>query len=102
MPHFVVTVTFRIRHEWAQSFLPLMTANAAASLANEPGCLRFDVALSEGGDATEVFLYEVYTSRAAFDVHLASDHFRSFDQAVKTMVVSKSVRTFHLAFGGQA
>ena len=46
--------------------LPLVCANAAASLKGEPECLRFDVLTPlAGGD--EVLLYEVYRDRAAFE-----------------------------------
>ena len=40
---------------------------------------------------THVFLYEIYRDRAAFDLHLASDHFRQFDQRSRDLVVSKTV-----------
>ena len=40
---------------------------------------------------THVFLYEVYRDRAAFDLHLASDHFRQFDQRSRDLVIRKTV-----------
>ncbi|MEM7522936.1 MAG: antibiotic biosynthesis monooxygenase [Pseudomonadota bacterium] len=39
-----------------------------------------------------MFLYEVYDDAAAFDAHLASDHFKDFDAAVAPMVAAKTVR----------
>jgi quinol monooxygenase YgiN len=40
-----------------------------------------------------VFLYERYGDRAAFEAHLASEHFLAFDAAVRGMIAAKSVRT---------
>jgi quinol monooxygenase YgiN len=100
MARFGLTVTFRLHPGQLEAFLPLMRANAAASLREEPGCLRFDVLLPEGGDGEEVFLYEVYTDAAAFEAHLASPHFLAFDQAVRRMVLGKAVRRYALEEAG--
>lgn len=90
---FAVVVTFEIRPDKLGEFLPAMLKNAQTSLAEEPGCHRFDVC-TDPARPSEVFLYELYTDRAAFDVHLASDHFRSFDAQVAGMIAAKDVRTY--------
>ncbi|MEO1536445.1 MAG: putative quinol monooxygenase [Pseudomonadota bacterium] len=92
---YVVTVTFRLAVEHAQAFLAAVRENAQLSLAREPGCHRFDVAVGEDGPET-VFLYELYDDRAAFDAHLASAHFKSFDAMVAPWVASKDVATYVL------
>lgn len=92
MPYAVV-VSFIIKPEAIADFMPLMLANARTSLAQEEGCLQFDVA-TNADRAEEVFLYEIYTSRAAFDLHLNTAHFKSFDAAIIDMVTSKEVQTF--------
>lgn len=90
---YAVVVTFQINpRDWA-AFMPLMTANATASLQNEDGCHRFDVC-TDPTRAHEVFLYELYTDRAAFDVHLESAHFKTFDTRVAPMIAAKSVATY--------
>lgn len=89
---FAVTVLFAIKPECIDDFMPLMHANARRSLQEEPECHQFDVC--RGSDPCQVFLYEIYTDRAAFDLHLASDHFQAFDKAVSAMVASKSVQLF--------
>ena len=86
---FCVSVTLQIDRARMAEFLPLMTANAHASVTGEPGCQRFDV-WSEGAT---VYLYEVYDDRAAFDAHLATAHFKAFDAAVQGMVTSKQILT---------
>lgn len=90
---FAVVVLFRIREGEMASFLPAMRENARVSLAEEEGCHRFDVC-TDAGRPDEVFLYELYTDRAAFDAHLASPHFRAFDSQVARMVADKEVRTY--------
>lgn len=90
---FAVVVTFQINpSDWAV-FMPAMRANAATSLAKEAGCHRFDVC-TDLARQHEVFLYELYTDAAAFASHLASDHFKSFDNQVGPMIVSKTVTTY--------
>lgn len=90
---FVVVVTFQIKPGQIDAFLPLMLANAKASLDQEQDCSQFDVCIDEE-QAETVFLYEVYSNRAAFDLHLASPHFIEFDRAVAPMIETKQVQTF--------
>lgn len=92
---YVVAVTFHVDAAHADAFLIAVTENARQSLECEPECHRFDVAVGENGPAT-VFLYELYTDRAAFDAHLASAHFKSFETLVSPWVTSKEVGTFTL------
>ena len=96
MAEFGLTVTIRLHPGQGAAFLPLIQANAAASLAEEPGCLRFDVLTPEAGDGTEVFLYEVYADAAAFDTHLATPHYRRLDTATRHMIATKDVRRYRL------
>ena len=89
---YVVTVEFVARPAFADAFLREMVANAAASREREPGGRQFDVCASaEDGD---VFLYEVYDDRAAFDAHLASPHFKAFNAATVDWIERKTVRTY--------
>jgi len=89
---FFVYVDLTIHHEDLEAFLPLMRANAKASLETEEGCHQFDVI--EVTDAKGQFmLYELYDDRAAFDSHLKSNHFQEFDAKVARMIAHKAVRT---------
>lgn len=90
---YAVVVTFQIAEGHMLDFLPLMASNASSSLALEPECHQFDVC-TDSATPNEVFLYERYTDRAAFDAHLASDHFKTFDAKVGAMILSKSVHTY--------
>lgn len=92
MPY-AVCVTFQIKPEQMDSFMDLMIKNAQTSLTEESGCHQFDVA-TDPSRAAEVFLYEIYQDAAAFQVHLASPHFKAFDAAVAPMILDKIVKTY--------
>jgi (4S)-4-hydroxy-5-phosphonooxypentane-2,3-dione isomerase len=91
---FVVTVEFEISPNNVDAFALEMHANAAQSLRDEPGCKQFDVCV-DPVNANVFFLYEIYTSREAFDEHLRSTHFLAFNAKVTPWVTSKQVRTYH-------
>ena len=90
---YAITVTFELEDGAADQFHRLVAENARQSVALEPGCLRFDV-LFPVARTHEVFLYEIYTDQTAFDVHLASAHFKSFDEQTRTLVRRKTVNAF--------
>lgn len=90
---YAVTVTFKLVPGGAEAFMPMMVANARQTITDEPGCLRFDVC-TDPAQPDEVFLYEIYYDRAAFDRHLETPHFQSFDAATADLILSKDVRTY--------
>ena len=92
---FVVTVTFEAKPEHADAFLSRVRRQAADSLTRESGCLRFDVC-TDPERPGRVFLYELYASRAAFEAHLESDHFRAFDREVASWLEAKTIETWEL------
>ncbi len=89
---FAVCVTFHIKQELMDAFLPLMHENAQSSLSDEPDCHRFDVCTNP--ESAQVFLYELYSDAAAFQAHLQTPHFKSFDAATSDMIEKKDVTTF--------
>ncbi len=91
---FVVTVSWKANPDRADEFAVCLRRQAYNSLLKEPNCLQFDVSV-DPQDPTCYFLYEVYSSAADFDAHLASDHFLRFAAETEAMVDDKSVRTFH-------
>ncbi len=93
---YVVTVEFTIDPAQWEQFLPLMLENARRSRADEPGCRQFDVCVDSARFGV-VFLYELYDDRAAFDAHLSSAHFASFNAATATMIVKRNVATWQRA-----
>jgi (4S)-4-hydroxy-5-phosphonooxypentane-2,3-dione isomerase len=93
---YIITVLFSIHPAHRSAFLQAIISNAKTSLADEVGCRQFDVCTS-GSNPNDVFLYEVYDSKAAFDVHLASSHFSAFNALASEWVASKVVNAFERA-----
>ena len=92
---YVVTVEFEIRDTDVSAFMPLMRENARLSRTTEPGCRQFDVCTDPKRPAF-VFLYELYDDRVAFEAHMATPHFKSFDAATAALIASKQVRLLNL------
>jgi quinol monooxygenase YgiN len=88
---YVVTVEFKLHADRAAEFLALIRENARTSMQVEQGCRQFDVC-HDPKDPAYVFLYELYDDRAAFEVHLATEHFRNFDKLSGSTVLDKKVR----------
>src|SRR5699024_8816895 len=74
---YVVTVVFVAKPGHRDDVRREMVANATASRTREPGCRQFDVC--ESADGGEIFLYEIYEDEAAFQAHLATDHYKRFN-----------------------
>ena len=86
----IVLVRFRVKPDRSEAFLARVRRQAEDSLRLEEACRRFDVATAPG-DPTQVLLYEIYDDAAAFDLHLASDHFKAFDAEVREWLDDKVV-----------
>lgn len=94
MPYAVV-VTFAVKPEAYDDFMPVMLSNAHNSKTLEPDCHQFDVA-TDPARPFEVFLYELYTNRAGFEAHMQMDHYKLTDATVGPMLLSKDVRTYEV------
>lgn len=88
---YVVIVDFVIKPENATVFAQAISENAKTSQAQEPECHQFDVCVPPD-DPARFFLYEIYTDRAGFEAHLASAHYKKFDQLVGPWTADKKVR----------
>jgi len=99
MGGFVVMVDFRLKPGTSDRFRQLIDENARASVRDEAGCRQFDVVVPEG-QADRIVLYEIYDDRAAFDAHMKTPHFASFDAASRDLVASKEVTLGRLAYAG--
>jgi autoinducer 2-degrading protein len=87
---YTVVVNLRVRPGWLDEFLTGIHINAIASLRDEPGCLRFDVH-QQVDDQSAFVLYEIYTSRTAFEVdHRQAPHYAAWRQVTANCVVPGS------------
>ena len=91
---YVVTVHFELHPDHVDDFHAAVRRQADNSLALEAECHVFDVLVDL--DGRDVFLYEHYTDQLAFERHLQSEHFRTFDAQVAPWVARKTVQTWRL------
>lgn len=90
-----LTVHFDLHPQHVAAFRETVMVQAARSLEREPGCLQFDVCFVPE-DPTKVFLYEVYKDKAAYEAHIATEHFHEFVGLVADWVRDKQVATWDL------
>ena len=87
-PGYVVTVDFGTAPENFDRFKTIMTENAKASVADEPGCREFNV-YEVAATPGHLFLYEVYDDEAAFQQHLATPHYKHFKEVSDPIITSR-------------
>jgi len=68
-------------------FLARVRTHGAACLAEEPGCLRFDVLVPDDDDT--VFLYEVYADDDAIATHLGTDRMARYMRDVEPFLADR-------------
>ncbi len=75
MPKIAIVVEFKIKPGHFAAFDAHIREHAAATLAEEPGCERFDVLQPLGADGapdeSRIMLFELYSDQAAVDAHRA-------------------------------
>jgi (4S)-4-hydroxy-5-phosphonooxypentane-2,3-dione isomerase len=87
---YALVVTIDIKPGHKDAFIAAMLDDAVGSVRHEPGCLRFDV-IQDEKNADRIYLYEVYADRAAFDAHMKTRHFLTWQEAVKDWFVAPPV-----------
>ena len=85
---FSLTVHLEVRSEARDEFLAAITANAEASVRDEPGCHRFDVTAVEG-EGNRFLLYELYDDADAFEAHKQAPHFTAWRRVADAVLVSQ-------------
>src|SRR5215471_12509230 len=81
-------------------FRDKMTAQAKRCLANEPGCLQFDV-VQDPKDKTRFVMLEVYKDDAAIKAHQDSVHFKDFRPVISELVGERIVEVFTIVSDGK-
>ena len=87
---FVITVKFVIQEKDTEKFKVRILQQARDSLELEKDCQEFDVC-HDPNNKNIVFLYETYTDKDAFDVHLNSKHYQAFNEEVTPWIKEKIV-----------
>ncbi|HXE86202.1 MAG TPA: antibiotic biosynthesis monooxygenase family protein [Hyphomicrobiaceae bacterium] len=81
-------------------FKETMTAQAQRCLANEPGCLQFDVT-QDPKDSSRFVMLEVYKDDAAIKAHQDSLHFKDFRPVISELVADRKVEVFSIVSDGR-
>ena len=90
---YVITVEFIIKESHIESFKKRMLQQAIDSLKKEKDCFYFVVCFDKD-NLSRVFLYEIYKDQNAFNVHLNSSHYNSFNDEVTPWVQEKIINKF--------
>jgi (4S)-4-hydroxy-5-phosphonooxypentane-2,3-dione isomerase len=86
----IVSITLTVKPELIDEFERAALLNARTSVAQDPGCLRFDVSQSYDNPGVWVF-YEVYDSPEAHAAHRQAPHFFVYQEVEGRAVVEKHV-----------
>jgi (4S)-4-hydroxy-5-phosphonooxypentane-2,3-dione isomerase len=86
----IVLVQLTIRPDLREEFEQALLHNARASVARDPGCVRFDVS-QVADDPSKWLLYEVYDGPEAHAAHRQSPHFLDYDRVAAQAVIDKIV-----------
>jgi len=90
---FLAAVTIDLLMPHDATFMEAVLTNATAS-RHEPGCRRFDVAVSDNGAI--VFLFEAYVDHEAFQSHRRTPHFLEYDRVTRARIRNKEIKTYTL------
>lgn len=82
-------------------FKEAMVAQAQRCLANEPGCLQFDVT-QDPKDPTRFVMLELYKDDTAIKAHQDSLHFKDFRPVVSELVAERKVEVFTIVSDGKS
>jgi autoinducer 2-degrading protein len=86
---FTLLVQVEVRPHLRAEFERAIRDNAVASLARDPGCLRFEV-LQVADDPTRWLFYEVYADEASWQRHRESPHFLDYKAIADRVLVSRT------------
>ena len=87
---YCIVVKNVIREGARDAYLAAMLPNARASVESEPDCLAFDV-LEAREEPNTFYLYEIYSSPAALEVHKQTGHYLKSRPLIADLLVETSV-----------
>ena len=82
---FIVIAEFFLKPGCMEKFIELAIQDSEKSIANEEGCLGFDVLVPQNKDNV-VILYEAYKSKDAFEIHKTMPHYKPFAEGVPSLL----------------
>lgn len=100
MENLALIVEFQVIPECLDRFNTLLADNARSSIADESGCLQFDI-MRANDDPCRIVLYEIYLDQAALAEHISASHTKSFLAAAKTLTSKQTVQRLTRVQAGQ-
>ena len=91
MNRFAIFVTVKLHPGSAETFKPLILANAQLAVRDEPDCHLFHVLHSEDEPDTFCF-YEVYTNAEALDTHREQPHFKKYTELASALLAERHIQ----------
>jgi (4S)-4-hydroxy-5-phosphonooxypentane-2,3-dione isomerase len=94
MSKVALVVEFQLKPGAFAAFDAIIRDHAAGTLADEPGCERFDVLhprTKEGPDLSRVMLYEVYADDAAFQAHTQNPRLARTRAAYEPLIQGRTI-----------
>lgn len=88
MPAIALVVEIELAPGQKHAFLARALEHRDNVLANEPGCLRFDLMTSDEDDA-RAFLYEVYADEAALETHFETPYMKQYLEDTGPMIAGR-------------
>ena len=79
---FIIHAPLLVSPDRVKDFIDALRLDAIGSINEEPGCLRFDI-YQNRENPTELYLYEVYVNKDAFDYHTRTPHIQQWVETVK-------------------
>ena len=76
-------------------------AQGACCIANEPGCLQFDVA-QDPRDPTRFVMLEAYTDDEAIKAHQESQHYKNFRPIVAELIADRKIEVLNVLSDGKS
>jgi len=87
---YCIVVKNVVKEGCRDEYLAAMLPNAKASFENEAGCLAFDV-LEAREEPNTFYLYEIYTSPEALEIHKQTEHYLNSRPLIKDLLAEVSV-----------
>lgn len=78
----VIHAPLPIKPDKVDDFIAAVTLDGIGSTNEEPGCMRFDV-YQNIHNSSELYLYEVYVNKAAFEYHTKTPHIAKWRETVR-------------------
>ena len=88
---FIVVAASGVNPADRERFLAVAHEDATKSVESEPGCRQFDGCVDPAREGSILF-YEVYDDAAAFEEHKRTNHFKTFDEGSRPLIVRSDVR----------